>query len=801
MTTRIKYSMGLAAALALTALTACQSDDIAGTDNGNAEPLPVTIGQITIGGGSTSSTRTSATASPATRLATANPDAWETGDLIRVSAAGPDATTLTATYRYNAAAATADARWTQIDPARTDDPDAAHATGDTYPLYLESLGATGTDAPATTLETWGGSAGWSGSTDYLDQSTPDGYRLNDYLRCHAATRALAGTGKERTCQLSGTLSHQRVSLVLKVADGGTSSNRLPQDAVLRLYLTDGDATTTLGRRLTAWREGKTDASGTPGSSSYVPATTTFRALVALEDVPGIIIKDKTGAGSGSGSAVAGTVRPGSVLGEVIYTDRGTRQTQYITYSVKSAPADDKDADGNALIAAGTRITVTATFKDAPYVEPDPDPTPPPTPPTKPDVTITGTATLTPWQDTDLGEVGTTTPDIVPVKDGDKIIYQVYTAEGLQAFANIVNGNGVQQDLSANARLMADIDLSNVCGDGTNGTPNASWTPIGDRTGTYSTIEYTGTFDGQGHTVKGLYISSANYQYAGLFGFIGTGGKVECLRVEAKKVENTYNSSSNWTGVLVGSNDDGTIIACSATGNVKSTQTDDSNISFTGGLVGRNSENIIACYATGNVTSNSNGYSDTGGLVGNNSGNITACYATGNVTGSSSSSRSSVYVGGLVGNNFYESITACYATGNVGGSYNGESTEVSGLFTGCLVGNNDSNTSIIDCFWQKGADDTSTAGIGGGITSGSGIILTEVTGIGPDTWDNIVGEYKASVTGSTSTLNAAIHTWNTTFQQGTDKYCGYKFVKNDAYKSAADTPNEAPLLLTPIKEKQ
>ena len=552
--------------------------------------------------------------------------------------------------------------------------------------------------------------------------------------------------------------------MLKVADGGTYSHRLPQDAVLRLHLTDGTTTATQGRQLTAWRQGKTDASGTPGTSGYVPATTTFRALVALEDVPGI--------------TATATVRPGSVLGEVTYTDGGSRQTQRITYSVKSAPAGSTDADGNALIAAGTRITVTATFKDIP------EPPTPPTPPTPSNVTIQGSATLAPWQDTDLGEVGTEeVTDMELVTEGEKTIYQIYTAEGLKEFADMVNGteayatarsNGKTKDPAANARLMADIDLSSVCGASVGGEPGTSWAPMGSN----GNDNYTGTFDGQGHTVRGLYISSASYQDAGLFGAIGTNGKVEHLRVEATEVKNT--SSSAATGVLAGYNS-GTITDCHATGNVSGSG------NYIGGLVGDNSRGTITdCHATGNV-SGSGSY--IGGLVGNNiSSTITACYATGSVSGSGNSSN----IGGLVGDNFNSStITACYATGSVSSSGNNSSI-------GGLVGFN-SSSPITDCFWQKGADSTPAKGIGGGTTSGT-ITLTEITGTEPNTWENAVGTYTSpGEPSSTSTLNAAICTWNRNDGADPAKHCGYCFVKNPAYQSAATTPGVAPLLLTPIEE--
>ncbi|PWM44105.1 MAG: hypothetical protein DBX47_06225 [Clostridiales bacterium] len=438
-------------------------------------------------------------------------------------------------------------------------------------------------------------------------------------------------------------------------------------------------------------------------------------------------------------------------------------------------------------------------------------------------------------------------DIEPVTEGEKTIYQIYTAEGLKEFADMVNGteayatarsNGKTKDPAANARLMADIDLSSVCGASVGGEPGTSWAPMGSTDSNDN--PYTGTFDGQGHTVRGLYISSASYRCAGLFGAIGTNGKVEHLRVEATEVKNTYNTSSNagGTGVLAGYNS-GTITACHAKGNVSSS----GNNSYIGGLVGyNNSGTITDCHATGSVSSSGND-SYIGGLVGYNGGTITDCHATGNVSGSgndsyigglvgynvsstitdyyamgnvsgsgnisglmgysSSSTITACYatgsvsgsgnIGGLVGNNSTNTITACYATGSVSGS--GNNSNIGGL-----VGNNNSTSPITDCFWQKGADGTPTAGIGGSYGSGGNITLTEITGTEPNTWENAVGKYEAAGGQSrTSTLNASIYDWNSSYGTSSDLHCGYCFVKNPAYKSAADTPGVAPLLLTPIEE--
>ena len=73
-------------------------------------------------------------------------------------------------------------------------------------------------------------------------------------------------------------------------------------------------------------------------------------------------------------------------------------------------------------------------------------------------------------------------------------YQISTAEGLKRFRDIVNGsNGQTQNRGAYAVLTANIDLN-----------NEPWTPIGPS----ESGSYTGTFDGKGHTIKNLNVSSS-----------------------------------------------------------------------------------------------------------------------------------------------------------------------------------------------------------------------------------------------------------------------------------------------------
>ena len=242
-------------------------------------------------------------------------------------------------------------------------------------------------------------------------------------------------------------------------------------------------------------------------------------------------------------------------------------------------------------------------------------------------------------------------------------YTVTSADGLMNVAELVNGG--KTDI--NITLDKDIDLT-----------GKDWAPIG--TG-YSN-KYTGTFDGGGHTIKGLTVTT-NDQFVGLFGSIGYAGTVKNVMME--DVQITSNRSSGFAGGVAGYSD-GTIENCSVSGSVSGTvyvggvvgaqlegsitgcssSTTVKGTVYVGGVAGQTnrSATLTACYATGNViieihpTNNISG----GGLVGFNGGNgVWACYATGNVT-STGSSTGKVHIGGFLGNN-YTTVTACYWKNN------------------------------------------------------------------------------------------------------------------------------------------
>ena len=247
-----------------------------------------------------------------------------------------------------------------------------------------------------------------------------------------------------------------------------------------------------------------------------------------------------------------------------------------------------------------------------------------------------------------------------IYDSNTKTYTVYNADGLLAW-----NEAAQKDRSINCTLTADIDLT-----------GKGWTPIG----TDYDNSYTGTFDGGGHTIMGLTVTT-NYQYVGLFGRLGEAGTVKNVVMEG-----VNNHSLGYAGGVVGFSRGGTIENCSVSGSVSGTvsvggvvgaQRDGSitgcSSSATvkgtlnvGGVAGQTifGATLTACYATGNViieidrTQNISG----GGLVGFNDGiSLLSCYATGNVT-STGSGTGNMHIGGFLGDN-YITVTACYWKNN------------------------------------------------------------------------------------------------------------------------------------------
>ena len=271
-------------------------------------------------------------------------------------------------------------------------------------------------------------------------------------------------------------------------------------------------------------------------------------------------------------------------------------------------------------------------------------------------------------------------------------YTVYNADGLLNVAKLVNGG--KTDI--NITLDKNIDLT-----------GKGWTPIG----TSFDNSYKGTFDGGGHTITGLTVTT-NDQFVGLFGYLNRAGMVKNVVMEGIQITSNHMfgctggvvgyswgtiencsvsgsvSGTDCVGGVVGSQKAGSIIGCCTSATVKGTH-------YVGGVAGEKWGTMTACYATGNVTleiaSQKNLYG--GGVVGLNGGSrVLACYATGNVT-STGSSTGNVHIGGLFGDS-YTTVTACYWKNNQERGYKTapESTKVDGTYV----------------TWQKAVDAMNTA---------------------------------------------------------------------------------------------
>ena len=333
------------------------------------------------------------------------------------------------------------------------------------------------------------------------------------------------------------------------------------------------------------------------------------------------------------------------------------------------------------------------------------------------------------------------------------VVQIATKEQLADFRDRVN----KGEVSLNAKLTADIDMSGV-----------QWKPIGELllSGDFSTTQptlskdnsYTGTFDGAGHTITNLKVTSSDavvanfskpdiHTAAALFGVVGTGGRVENLTVSADITNEprTSASTNNIYGdaaAVVGYNH-GTVTNCTAGGTVtakdancyaggiaainlrgtivgcsnRSTVTLANSVQYVGGITGHNDYGTISgCSNSGTVKGLGSYNCSAGGIAGAvngtitggtiTSGTITNCTNSGTVSGGE---RSGGKAGGIAGqNNNASSITNCTNSGTV-------ETIAFGSRAGGIAGHND-NASITNC--TNSGSVTKGGGTAGGIAAQS-----------------------------------------------------------------------------------
>ncbi len=305
------------------------------------------------------------------------------------------------------------------------------------------------------------------------------------------------------------------------------------------------------------------------------------------------------------------------------------------------------------------------------------------------------------------------------------VYQISNAGNLYWFADKVTNENAAYG-SADAILTCDIRVNE--GTMTEGSTDARvWTPIGKH-GFGVNIPYTGTFEGNGKTVSGLYFNdtSANFS-VGLFSLVGEGGKVQNVGIA-----DSYLCGSQNIGAVAGSNR-GTVTGCYNTGTVSGTNYVGgvvgynygtatncyntgiiSGTSYVGGVVGSNHGTVTDCHNTGAVS----GSGTVGGVVGYNSGTATNCYNTGIISGSND-------VGGVVGDN-EDTVTGCYNTGTVSGT-----TAVGGV-----VGHN--WTAVTNCYNT-------------GTVSGT----TDVGGVVGTNWTTVTNCYNTGTVSGTSSVGGVV----------------------------------------------
>lgn len=278
-----------------------------------------------------------------------------------------------------------------------------------------------------------------------------------------------------------------------------------------------------------------------------------------------------------------------------------------------------------------------------------------------------------------------TPALITGSGTESDPYQIGTAAGLKWFRDKVNNAKTKEETKICAVLTANIDLK-----------NEEWTPIGIGNGTENngaTIDfpYSGTFDGNGHTISGLNVNYRN-KNGGLFCYV-MNATIKNLTVAGSVTHSSGDGVAY--GGIVGCADSSTIEnctnRCTVTGNW-----------YAGGIVGWSTDSdIIGCANFGNISSpffsggicgKIGGQNDAAGI----DATIRDCYNVGMVSGN--------YAGGITGQSDSEHIDIlianCYNVGSLHGS-DGTSEIIGDLFGPTC-------TTIDNCYYLPTGNPASTS---------------------------------------------------------------------------------------------
>ncbi len=336
-------------------------------------------------------------------------------------------------------------------------------------------------------------------------------------------------------------------------------------------------------------------------------------------------------------------------------------------------------------------------------------------------------------------------------------YIIPDLETLAFYRGMINAGSDSKYNGAHYILTANIDL---------GGEKKPWTPIGSN----KDHAFTGTFDGNGHTISELYINS-NYDVAGLFGYVGRGGMIRDLTVEG---EITVSGSTSCVGGIAG--------IVSSSGQVGMSVLTDSNDSKMG---------IIDCTSkvTINVTYNGSNSLNVGGIVGSCGGaTISGCkncgdvsvvnpdrdafdIVVGGIVGDSGSSTLSnccntgavsvqdadhVYAGGVMGRSINSTLSNCYNTGAV----SVQNVEEANL--GGLVGQSSEDTAVSSCYntGAVSAENAVYVKLGGVVGENRSDSVISSYNTGDVTTENVEDVYAGGVVGLVNRLGTVGNCYNT-----------------------------------------